>query len=245
MRQRSLWQSCHFQESILSMKSLPLKHTKHPITTQKEWAASDPAIKTALEGDPVGPPPRFRLDLGPDFLQFTVGCQRAPWNERAQAKPKTFLAELWKQDVGELFIKAVDSDRYLEINLSPWGAWWACVFSEYRKQDESAPLPKPPNVIWSVAAEAWQSTIILPLDYLEKNVAFGKSTTANVCFILGPAHARRHFSWATLPVGPPNFHRVADFVPLAALVVLPCLVSFGRSIHKLDDASNSSRLGAE
>ena len=79
----------------------------------------------------------------------------------------------------------------------------------------SLALPKVKAPLSSVTAEAWQSSLVLPLDYLEETLGFGEGSKANVCFILGPADARRHFSWAPLPVGPPDFHRVADFVPVS------------------------------
>ena len=198
----------------MAMKSLSIAHLNRSQSTISKWRSGDPSISEALEGDPVVSPPRFRLEMGSDFLQFTVGCDRPAWNDLAKAKPKTFLANLWKQDVGELFIKAAASDRYLEINLSPYGAWWACVFSDHRKSDNSIALPKVQSPLSSVQAEAWQSSLVLPLDYLETTLGFGEGSKANVCFILGPADARRHFSWAPLPVGPPNFHRAADFVPV-------------------------------
>ena len=195
-------------------ETLPISRAKKYQRNIQKWRASDPAINRALEGDPIGPSPRFQLLQSEEYLQFTCGCDRPAWNECGQAKPKTFLANLWKQDLGELFIQSADSERYLEINLSPYAAWWACGFSEHRKADAFMKVPKPLHLAAKTEKKSWQSTLVLPMDYLEKMLSFGVGTKANVCFILGPADARRHFSWATLPVGPPDFHRVADFVPI-------------------------------
>lgn len=42
----------------------------------------------------------------------------------------SFTRELWKGDVVELFLYTGSS--YVELNLSPSGAWWAARFSSYR-----------------------------------------------------------------------------------------------------------------
>jgi len=44
-----------------------------------------------------------------------------------------FTEGLWKADVVELFLHDQASESYLELNLSPTGAWWAKKFSSYRE----------------------------------------------------------------------------------------------------------------
>ena len=157
--------------------------------------------------------PRFRLDINQDTLKFTAGCPSPPSNPIALANAMQFTPELWKHDVGELFIKHTTNDAYLEINLSPHGAWWAALFSGYRSALSS--VQELGTVHAKVTADSWETTITVPLSFLRETLDFGETSRANICFILG-TKTRHHFSWAPLPHDPPDFHQVADFVPLEA-----------------------------
>ncbi len=171
-------------------------------------------ITSSLECDSPPVSPWFQLDWGPaSDLVFSVGCAASPRNPLAQARPRAFVAGLWQHDVGELFLKHAECDRYLEINLAPHGAWWSCLFQAYREPLDESPVPIV-DLEATTTDDSWEASLTIPRDCLEDSLAFGGATRANVCFILGPAADRHHFSWADLAHDPPDFHQVADFVPI-------------------------------
>lgn len=172
-------------------------------------------LKTSLET--TAPPfePWFRLDWEPNKdLCFTVGCCKNPANSIAKSRLNSFLEQLWKHDVGELFIKHAENDSYLEINLAPYGGWWACLFNGYREAASDPALApfEPTQLDTETSESAWKTSLTLPLPFLEERLAFGPESLGNVCFILGPPNERHHFSLAPLSHDPPDYHRVADFV---------------------------------
>ena len=174
-------------------------------------------IARSLESPSPPMQPWFHLEWKPERdLTFAVGCSSRPHNPLAAAHPDTFTSGLWKHDVGELFIKHAKDERYLEINLGPYGAWWACRFASYRKpagDSELAPF-KPVALDSSFNESSWETRLTISQRFLRKALQISPTSRANICFILGPADGRHHFSWAPLSHDPPNFHRVEDFVPL-------------------------------
>ena len=73
----------------------------------------------------------FRFILEVENNLITFGAQ-FPKECDALGKQGQFLEGLWEQSVVELFIHELESARYLEINLSPTGAYWCAEFSDYR-----------------------------------------------------------------------------------------------------------------
>jgi hypothetical protein len=174
-------------------------------------------ITSSLESDSPPVSPWFHLegDLASDLV-FSVGCAAAPVNPIARAHPRGFVAGLWQHDVGELFLKHAECERYLEINLAPHGAWWSCLFQAYREPLAESKVESlvPVRLEAVTTADTWETSLTISRAFLEEALGFGPRSRANVCFILGPPADRHHFSWASLPHDPPDFHRVADFVPI-------------------------------
>lgn len=54
---------------------------------------------------------------------------------------KSFSEGLWNYDVVEAFI-GIEQKKYLEINLSINGAWWAAQFKNYRERELEVPEVK-------------------------------------------------------------------------------------------------------
>lgn len=46
-----------------------------------------------------------------------------------------FTTELWRRDTAEVFIACKNTDSYVELNLSPTGAFWSSRFTNYREPD--------------------------------------------------------------------------------------------------------------
>ncbi len=194
------------------MKSLSIYQEHHPQPLTRSLESERPPVT-----------PWFALAITQDALRFTVGCESPPHNPLAMAAPGTFTPDLWRHDVGELFLKHASNETYLEINLGPWGAWWACRFQAHRQPAEEKPSrPFIPTALSDkTSPSSWQTALTIPLTYLQDHYAFGPDSCANVCFILGPSEARHHFSAAPLAHDPPDFHQVADFLPVALSQVGP------------------------
>ncbi|MFT4640762.1 MAG: hypothetical protein ACI8T1_004094 [Verrucomicrobiales bacterium] len=174
-------------------------------------------FERSIESESPPMRPWFEVDWATERdLIFAVGCPNKPHNPRADAHPDTFTSGLWQHDVGELFIKHAEDDRYLEINLGPRGSWWACLLGCYRQpagDPEQAPFV-PKSIASEITETSWETRLTIPAEFLQTALQLGATSRVNVCFILGPADARHHFSWAPLPHDPPDFHHVEDFVPL-------------------------------
>ena len=174
-------------------------------------------LSASLESETPQFTPWFHVEWVPGTdLSFTVGCCINPANPIAESNPNAFTPELWRHDVGELFIKHAANDAYLEINLAPFGAWWASLFSSYRNPiADAATAPFTPVQLDTENTEnAWQTSLTVPQDFLREALAFDTASKANVCFILGGPTQRYHFSYASLPHDPPDFHHVTDFVAM-------------------------------
>jgi hypothetical protein len=70
-------------------------------------------------------------------LRYSIGFTRGlVWPEFAALERKD---ELWKSTCLELFLSSPDDPSYLEINLSPCGAWNSYSFSGYREGMKTEP----------------------------------------------------------------------------------------------------------
>jgi hypothetical protein len=178
----------------------------------------EPTVLSASLESPEPPfTPWFHLEWVPGAdLDFTVGCCIKPNNPIAETNANAFTPELWRHDVGELFIKHATSEAYLEINLAPFGAWWASLFSSYRDPViEATKAPFTPVSLGTKTLEnTWETSLTVPQTFLRESLDFDADSRANVCFILGDSAQRHHFSYAQLPHDPPDYHHVSDFVSM-------------------------------
>ena len=181
------------------------------------WGALDVpllGLEKDLAGDAVDPPAAFSLVTDPTHLWF-VATHRKPAQLHPDARPGGFLAELWRHDVAELFLADPVSGRYLELNLSPNGAWWSCEFTAPRVRADEVDIAMPDVATFSeLAADGtWVAAMALPLDLLRARIDFGKQTRANVTMIL-ESPAQRFLSAADMGPGEPDFHQPDRFTEI-------------------------------
>lgn len=182
--------------------------------TPLEWGELDlPLLGIARDwdGSPVDSPAGFAIAVDGSHLWF-VATHRQPAGLHPKARPGGFLAGLWEYDVAELFLSTPSRDRYLELNLSPNGAWWSCEFKGPRVREDEVDIAIPEVATFADLAPdgGWVAAMAIPLDLLRSRIDFGKDTAANVTFILG--HPRpRYLSAADLGGGSPDFHRPDQF----------------------------------
>lgn len=116
-------------------------------------------------GNPVTPAIEYSFSTDGENLIYRA-AQAAPVHPHPEAQSGEFREELWKYDTAEFFIAAESGSPYVEVNVSPSGAWWACAFSAPR-------VPLSPAVLWEgvkasgrVDEQGWQCSISIPLSRL-------------------------------------------------------------------------------
>ena len=157
-----------------------------------EAVAGAPTISLAIEGD--------RLVLR--------GSRRAPADLLASDRSGAFMQGLWERDCTEAFLLNPDTGAYLELNLSPSGAWWACLFR--KKLDRITPdglRLAGATGTGHVETGSWTTELRIPLSSLPPELAFAPGRTrANLCFCLG--HGPQHYlTLRDLGHGRPDFHQ--------------------------------------
>ena len=162
-------------------------------------------------GMPVRPPAAFALAMDAWRLWF-IAHHRRPAQLHPLARPGKFQAELWRDDVAELFIADAVSGRYFEFNLAPNGAWWSCEFTAPRVREEAGDIVMPEVATFAdIAADgAWIAAIAIPLDLLRARLDFGPRSRVNVALIL-ESPMRKFVTAADLGGGEPDFHQPQRF----------------------------------
>lgn len=161
---------------------------------------------------PLTPPIEMSLQLNEDELILTA-TRKAPALSHPQAQPNQFLAELWKYDVAECFLSDSQSGHYLELNLSPNGAWWASILTAPRCHADVPPdfdvktecLQSETSWRASLRLKAWQN--LFPTRFNDSEIRF------NLCAILNSPHQTFH-TLAPLPGKAPDFHQPEYFLPI-------------------------------
>lgn len=162
-------------------------------------------------GELVEPPAGWCLVEDPGHLWF-IASRAKPAQLHPASRPGKFQAELWKHDVAELFMASPDRSRYLEINLSPNGAWWSCHFDgpRRRREPEDRPLEGVKTHADLGPDGRWVAAIAIPLEMLRREIGYGADTPMNVTFILD-SPAQRFLTVAAAVAGDPDFHRPDAF----------------------------------
>ena len=181
-----------------------------------EWGALDvPVLGLGCDwhGDPVDPPAMWSLVQDRGRLWFLAG-RRKPAAPHPRSRPGMFRAELWKHDVAELFLRNPVTGRYLEVNLSPNGAWWTCEFTAPRVRAEEMDIEMPDVATFAEmsADGSWMAAVALPLDVLAARLDYGAATQANVTMILDSPEQR--FLTVNPGEGEPDFHQEKLFTTL-------------------------------
>ncbi len=171
-----------------------------PLNTLWNGEPSPQSLQYVLEHDAT----RLRF-----AVQFPAGASPHP-----QGRPGAFTAELWRWDVGELFI-AGSTGRYIELNLSPTSAWWLQGFAAPRVEDASfSPWACEVRALAGHSVE-WSAS----LPALEAYLGPAQQWCYNVTGILNTPHYA-FLSLATLPGAVPDFHQPASFLPLTGTEVI-------------------------
>ena len=181
---------------------------------------SDPTIiVTDWYGKQSEVTPRFVLAADESQLHFAVFVNSEPKFDHSLI-PDSFVPDLWRQDVAELFIKKVGGPEYLEFNLSPSGAWWGAEFSSYREQSKNSLTHTGIEVQASNNTTFWRGMISIPFSVLTSLPTSAAGFKAQVCFISGE-NPRQYFSTGSSIIRTadrePDFHLAELFDNLSHL----------------------------
>lgn len=163
-------------------------------------------------GNAVWPPLQFAFTLEDDFLCF-YAKRAAAAVIHPHAQPGGFQPELWMYDVAEFFIAAEEGSPYMEVNLCPNGAWWACLFSAARVATPGAEPPAGVQAEGSLSAEGWACSIRIPVAELQKHGIAPTSCRLAATAILD---SPQQIFLTTAPdlSGEPDFHRPHSWEPI-------------------------------
>ncbi|MBQ3240705.1 MAG: hypothetical protein IJB00_05910 [Akkermansia sp.] len=156
-------------------------------------------------GNPVIPAVEYSFSTDGKNLIYRA-AQAAPVQPHPEGKCGEFREELWKYDTAEFFIAAESGSPYVEVNISPSGAWWACAFSAPR-------VPLTPAVDWAgvqaggtVSQQGWQCNISIPLSLLAAlGITPENCRLAATAILNSPDYI--YLTTAEDTSGEPDFHR--------------------------------------
>ncbi|MFZ3194564.1 MAG: DOMON-like domain-containing protein [Moraxellaceae bacterium] len=115
---------------------------------------------------------------------------------------------LWESTCFELFVQAVVSSEYLELNFSPTLQWNAYSFDEYRSPAQMPPRRDDRLRVLSVAVDARQ--LVAVIDLSECFVA-GQALQVGLTCVLKDQAGQCSY-WALQHGGQPDFHRASDWL---------------------------------
>ena len=172
------------------------------------------SLKHDWFGNLIAPAVSYGFALTQDELVF-----RAERGSSAVCHPEArsgiFKAELWRYDCAEFFLSDPVTGNYLEFNLSPNGAHWACLFG--------APLERISELVdigitsaGAASDDSWQATGRVPRGWLEETLHFSSESRLNATFILDSPE-QRFLTAAKLGGAEPNFHQPAGFGPITLI----------------------------
>ncbi|MBM3862445.1 MAG: hypothetical protein FJ385_00620 [Verrucomicrobia bacterium] len=151
------------------------------------------------------------------FVRFTGPLVTDP-----AVRAGAFHEGLWHHDVAECFVAGAAGVGYLECNLSPTGAWWACAFDAPRVRSADPFVPREDIRTWCDDAGdgARHVALSLPLAWIESRVGPLASARANITMIL-ESPRQRYVTASNIGGGEPDFHRPQWFPQVCVSPLVP------------------------
>ena len=162
----------------------------------------------------------YRLLVTEAGLQVSFLAQKAPVVIDLTQKGQ-FFEGLWRADCGELWLTCPESGRYIEVNLGPNGAWWACVFTSPRIRDTECTPPLCMDIESEALGTFWRASLTIPWTEVFRCLQSDDAPNANVTLVLGGCdHPQEKLEnlHSIVSLGAHDFHRPQDWVPLSNLI---------------------------
>lgn len=156
-------------------------------------------------GNPIAVPVEYSFCIEGECLVFRA-AQNAPVTIHPEAQPGVFKTELWMYDTAEFFVADAEGKNYMEFNLCPNGAWWACAFDAPRHPMADTPAPVGVVTTGSITPAAWGCTARIPLAYLRGiGIDIYNCRLATTCILNSPDY--QFCTTSDDLSGEPDFHR--------------------------------------
>lgn len=159
-------------------------------------------------GKPARQRAGFRLWLDDDVLGFRFVAEKTAQCDTA-LRLGDFVEGLWEQDVAELFLMGPDG-RYQELNLSPCGAWWCALFSDYRQRENAFQAPSVRTRAGSETGRWWAELCLNVRDIPVLGEGGWQTTRLHIASILSPDDPE-YLCSGHHTGGEPDFHRADNF----------------------------------
>lgn len=117
---------------------------------------------------------------------------------------------LWESTCFELFVQAVGSSEYFELNLSPALQWSAYSFDEYRSPAQMPPRRDDRLKVLSLALDTHTRQLVAVVDWSGCFVA-GQALRVGLTCVLKDQAGQCSY-WALQHGGQPDFHRASDWL---------------------------------
>ena len=175
-----------------------------PITFEKDWF-----------GQSLVNAPTIFILLSDERLYFGAKWGRPAGGAQPPLGRGAFVEGLWEAEVVELFLGTLGSTIYQEINLSPQGAWWSCLFSSKRSRSVETPTPIPRVEFYAdTKKNLLLAALSLPRAQLSVDFNRADQLRVNVCGVSTADGTKRYFTFATFNSREPDFHRPEEFCPI-------------------------------
>ncbi|MBR1981173.1 MAG: hypothetical protein IKA23_00290 [Akkermansia sp.] len=156
-------------------------------------------------GNPVAAPVEFSFCIEGDCLVFRA-AQSAPVTIHPEAQPGVFTEALWKYDMAEFFVSDAEGRNYMEFNICPNGAWWACAFSGPRQPLAGVAAPAGVETTGTVTPGGWACSARVPLSCFERvGIGIRNCRLAATCILNSPDY--QFCTTSDDLSGEPDFHR--------------------------------------
>jgi hypothetical protein len=171
-------------------------------------------FETSFAGAPKVPA-SYALTHNEAELQIEFRVETTP-HVCPEAAAGEFYEGLWRFDCGELWLASPVTGRYIEFNLAPNGAWWACVFSAARVRD----LGTAPPIVTTqgrFAAEGWTASLSVAWADIRRCLQDEAEPNANLTLVVGGCpdeNAPLENLHTVCPLSEVDFHRPQDWQPL-------------------------------
>ena len=163
--------------------------------------------------------PESELSVQVEIEQLTAQCWQLmyqlndPQQQIVWPEAQTVLSRqdyLWESTCFELFVQAVVSSEYLELNFSPTLQWNAYSFDEYRRPAQMPPRRDDRLKVQSLDVDTHTRQLVAVIDLSECFVA-GQALQVGLTCVLKDQAGQCSY-WALQHGGQPDFHRASDWL---------------------------------
>ena len=165
--------------------------------------------------------PELELSVQVGVAQLSAQCwqlsyqlndpqQQIIWPHMHTQLEPTRQDYLWQSTCFELFVQAVGSSEYLELNLSPAQLWNAYRFNDYRSPAQMPPRRDDRLKVLSLEVDTHTRQLVAVVDLSECFVA-GQALRVGLTCVLKDQAGQCSY-WALQHGGQPDFHRASDWL---------------------------------